>query len=771
MRLIPLLFLLLLAGSVSAQSLSGFVRGPAGDGGTEPLVGANVWYDGTTIGVATDLDGKWTLQAPESYPVTINIQYIGFQQKQVVLEKHTTAPINTALSESAELKAVNIKGRTNGSNINTIDPILTEQLNEKELTRAACCNLSESFETNAAVDVQSTDAVSGSKMIRMLGLDGVYTQILSENLPYIRGLSAAYGLAHVPGTWPSSIQIIKGRGSVVNGYESLVGSINLEMQKPDEADPVFLNLFANEMGRYEVNTHAAARLNEKWSTMLFLHGSTMQTANDRNYDGFLDSPLREQVNVFNRWKYFGEKYRAQFGIRALQEDIQGGQTAFNYDSDYGKSTNYGVGVRAQQMELWGKNGIIFSPTASLGIMANARIYTQDSYFGNRVYAGEQQSFYLNSIFQDLMKGEAHSYKAGASLVYDDYQESFNDSAFSRTEVVPGVFGEYTFSSDNEQWAAVAGVRSDFHNLYGTRISPSLNVRYSPKKLTAFRVAAGRGFRTANAFVEQAAVLASSRRVFVDESLQPEQAWNFGTSVTHKFPLFGLRSSLNADYYYTHFENRVVVDLENWGEVRFYNLNGTSFANSAQVQLGVEPAPGLEVKAAYKWYDVRTTYKGVLKRQPLVPEHRAFLNVAYETQSERWRTDATVQWVGASRIPHIPGDLDAGIVRERSNDYVQLNMQATRVWKRWEVYLGVENLLGYQQPNPIISPDNPFGEDFDASLVWGRASGRTVYGGLRFKLTRKDKDDETASIEITDNHDAEDEHDGHDHEEDEHDEDH
>lgn len=731
MRYLFIFLSFLAVSSVCAQQISGTVRDAEG----KALPGANVWYIGTTTGMPTADDGSFALPLPVEWPAKVGVQYIGFVTDTLELDAAPNAPIEITLQAARELQTIDIEARSRGTNINTIDPVLVEQVNEKELTRAACCNLSESFETNASVDVQATDAVSGSKTIRMLGLDGIYTQILFENMPYVRGLSGAYGLTYVPGTWPESIQIIKGRGSVVNGYESMAGSINLEMHKPDKADPLFVNLYGSSMGRLEANVHAATELNDKWSTMLFLHGSMVQVRNDRNHDGFLDMPLREQVNVFNRWKYFGRKYRAQFGIRALSEDVQGGQTAFDYASDYGLTGNYGVGIRARQLEVWGKNGILFSPKTSLGILASARLHNQQSYFGNREYDGEQRSGYVNAILQSEFS-EAHRYKVGASYVLDDYNESFSDSAFSRTEHVPGVFAEYTFVSDDDKWAAVAGVRTDFHNLYGTRVSPSFNLKWSPRPLTALRVSAGRGFRTANALVEQASVLASSRRLIVKETLQPEQSWNVGASFTKKFPFLGMESYLLADYFYTWFENRVVVDLETWREVRFYNLQGESYANSAQLEFGTEPLPGLELKAAYKWYDVRTTYRGTLKRQLLVPEHRAFFNAAYETQNKRWRFDGTVQWVAAARIPYLPETLGDNVVREVSESYMQINAQATRVWKRWEIYLGCENLTNYQQPAPILSPDNPFGADFDASMIWGRVMGRNIYGGLRMKILKK-----------------------------------
>jgi len=718
--------------NLAAQTVAGTVSGTM-DGKVVPLGYSSVYWAEGQGGVAADDQGNFELQAPESYPAKLVISFIGHKNDTIALSAPPIQPIVVELKEAADLKAVEIVQRTKATSISSLNPILVESITSKELEKAACCNLSESFETNASVDVSFTDAVSGAKKIRLLGLDGIYTSILFESMPYIRGLSSTYGLSYVPGTWIESIQVSKGAGSVANGYESMTGQINLELIKPDlTEDRLYVNLYGNLWGRVEANVQASQKMGEKWSSMLFAHGSTMQQKLDGNGDNFLDNPLKEHVQLFNRWKYKGEKYRAQFGARVMAENIQGGQEQFDYDSDFAAASAYGVGIEVRQAEVFAKNGIILNgENQSIGIITNARIHDQNSYFGSREYQGQQRSLYGNVIYQQNLFGP-NLIRTGVSYVLEDYVESFNDSSFTRFESVPGAFVEYNYNF-SPRTSFIGGLRGDYHNLYGWQANPRVHFKHNLKEESILRISGGRGFRVANVFAENSSVFASSRRVMVLENLEPEIAWNGGVSLTHEFFLLGKSATFNADYFRTEFENQVVVDLEDSRTVAFYNLDGSSYANSAQAEVGVELAPGLNAKTAFKWQEVRTTYAQQLKQKPLVPKHRALANVGYTTKSDKWKFDATLQWTGLSRIPGTEFKVPENRVSTQSESFYQLHAQVTHTFRNWEVYLGGENLTNYRQSNPIIAADDPFGADFDASMIWGPIAGRNVYTGIRFKI--------------------------------------
>jgi hypothetical protein len=738
-----------------AQSVSGTVRDGSSAGQTAPLPGASIYWLGTTQGTTSDGEGKFTLARPDTRHRPLIISFVGYKTDTLHLRDQTT--VDVVLRSNTTLQEVVVESRSFGSRISAVDPMKTEKITTKELQKAACCNLSESFETNASVDVSFSDAVTGAKQIQMLGLDGVYVQINSENVPSIRGLSTVYGLNYTPGTWVSSIDVGKGAGSVVNGYESITGQINVELQKPEDSEKLFLNTYINDMGRGEINLNSAHKLNKKWSTGVLLHTSRLGDEigrMDRNGDGFLDTPMFTQYNGINRWKYDGKRFKAQFGVKALYENRKGGQMAYydksmqhteivmEYDPVMGHEMPvektmpmYGTGSTVRRLEAFAKTGIIYpqTPYKGLGLVTSAINHEQDAFFGNNPYRGRQRTLYANLIYQTIIGTTDHAVKMGASYLLDDYREAYQDSSFARTESVPGVFGEYTYTVP-EKFTAVAGLRTDFHNLYGPVVTPRLHLKYNFTPTTALRASAGSGFRVPNPIAENTAVLVSSRELVVRENLRPEKAWNYGASLTHDFTALGRNAMVSLDFYRTDFTNQLVVDMDSDpSQIAFYNLQGKSFANSAQVEVQFQPVSRMDVKAAYKFYDVQTTIGDQLIRRPFVSRDRVLFNVGYATKFDKWKFDFTTQWIGAKRIPSKFADAGGNRGFTYSPDYALMNAQVTRSFRKWDVYLGGENLGNFRQADPIVDAGNPFGPNFDASLNWGPIYGRMIYAGMRFKV--------------------------------------
>lgn len=720
---------------VAFGQISGSVHNHNGNQ-TENMVGVSVYWLGTSTGTTTDASGKFSISEPEKYPGKLVFSFVGFKSDTVlVFAKNQN--IMVEMKSSIDLRAAEVVERKQSTSINMIDPIGTETLSEDEIGRAACCNVSEAFETNASVDVVATDGVSGSKKIQMLGLDGTYTALQFENIPFIRGLANLDGLSHVPGTWVENIHISKGTGSVVNGYESMTGQINLELIKPDKLkEALYVNLYGNTMGRAEANVHVGGKIGKKWSSVLLIHGNTMQAKNDNNNDGFLDMPMRDQINVFNRWKFKGKKYMAQFGVRGIVEELKGGEVASYNENGTVALPFYQTHSRAEHFEAFFKNGLVFHghPGRSAAFIARGLNHNQTMKMGFNEYSGSQQYFYGNFIYQDIIRTTDHKYKVGASFVYDNYDETFNQVNYKRTEQVPGVFAEYTYKGDKT--GAVIGVRDDYHNLYGNQFSPKVNLKYNFSKRGVVRASGGRGFRVPNVFVENASTFVSSRLITLPTEIKPEVAWNTGASVTQKFQIKDRDLSVHGEYFYTWFENQMVVNRETPGVLSFSNLDGQSFSHAVQLELGYQPWKVLEVKVAGKYLDVKSTYDGSLSSVPLVPNWRGMFSVGYKTLNKKWQADFTTQFVGVSRIPSTVGNLPENTRETTSDPYALMNAQITRRFKWIEVYAGVENLAGFKQPDAIISADKPFNSEFDASLIWGPVNGRVIYSGLRMKFFRK-----------------------------------
>lgn len=736
-----ILFLLLFSVQVIAQekNLRGQINGTGDEKNGVP--GAVVRWDGFRLGTQTNVDGSFSIAWPDSFPAHLEIRATGYKSKKIRFDSKTPDYIRVQLEVTADtLNTVVITEVQSASEFSFIAPINAEKITQRGLLKAACCNLSESFETNPSVDAAMTDAVSGAKKISLLGLDGVYSQIMFENLPLIRGLSSSYGLTYVPGTWIKSILITKGTGSVVNGYESISGQLNIDILKPEEAqDPLFFNVYMNQMGRYEINAHLNKSFSPLFGTTLLAHASTLRQRNDNNRDGFLDQPTYDQYNVMNRWYWQrGGRAEGQFGFRAVYDDRRGGQFLFDKSRDYGTTNYFGIGIRNVQAEVFNKAGFIFEkPGRSLGTMFSARYHKQDMFFGLRTYDGEQKSLYANVIWQDVINNTNHVIKGGASLIYDDYIQQYNGQSYDRTEIVPGVFTEYT-GHLHPKFTMVAGLRADYHNLAGFQVTPRLHLKFDPSEKTAIRASGGKGFRMANVFTESSMLFASSRQVIISPDLDAEIAWNYGGSIQHKFTFLKNPALFVVDFFRTDFVNQVLYDFDTPGLLKIYNLKGRSYANSFQVDVSLEPIKRFDVRLAYKFYDVKALYNGEMKQKPLSAQHRAFLNLAYRLPYDKWMFDFTAKWIGPTRIPshRIPehhSNVSVLVGDTQSKGFFIMNAHVTRKFRRIDVYAGVENMANIMQHNPVLGADNPFGSDFDASLVYAPTDGRTIYAGLRIKI--------------------------------------
>lgn len=744
-----LLWGLLLPLTAFAQQFS---KGTVVDEANLPLMGAEVYWNGTQIGVSTDDNGTFTLKRTENSN-TLVISYIGYKTKTIKVTNsealHIQLEPQSALEEVVvtQKRANTMKSQWQVANLHT--------MSSGELLKAACCNLSESFSTNPSIDVNFSDAVTGNKQIKMLGLTSPYILMAEENIPAMRGASQAYGLSFVPGTWIESIQITKGAGSVINGYESISGQINYEIEKPINARPFFLNLYTSEDSRYELNAHTKVKLSDKWATSLLAHGNVRQRKSDHNHDGFIDNPIGNQINLLNRWQYSNaEKGWVSFlNLNYMKDERQAGQIDYNPLTDKGTTNAWGSEVNSERFTLSNKTGYVFpdTPYKSIGLQNSFQSHRQDSYFGLNSYDIHQKSWYGNLIYNSIIGNTQHKFATGLSGTYDDYNEQLTTSAlagdFSRIDRSVGAFFEYTYDNSSN-FSFVAGVRADSHNNLGNFITPRFHLRYNPWKQATFRLSAGRGKRAANVIAENQQLLASSRQLHIIGGdggklygLNPEIAWNYGASFLQAFKIWGKNAELSVDFYRTHFDNQVVVDLDHSPQqALFYNLDGKSFANSLQAEVSITPAKGLDFKAAYKYYDVQTQFtKGQLEKT-LTPKHRWFANVAYETadthenKHSQWKFDVTFNWLGEQRLPTTATNPLPYRLSDYAPSFATLNAQITRVFsKTFEVYVGGENITNYKQANGILAADAPFGVYFDSTMQYAPAFGQMYYAGLRFKL--------------------------------------
>ena len=725
---------------VNAQ-IKGLIQGADGSQ-KKPLYGAKIKLLQAKTGAVSREDGTFELVLPKELPDTLVISAFGYNPDTLIVSKKDRfTALNILLYSDKLLPEILIEYRKNGHSISRLKTLHVEELTAIELRKAACCNLSESFETNASVDVNITDAVSGAKKIQMMGLDGVYTQIQMENIPYLRGLESAFGLSSLSGTWIESIQITKGTGNVVNGYESMAGLVNLELKKPDEMEKIYLNVYQNIFGRSEFNFNKGIILNPKWSTGFLGHVSSTYGNIDRNKDAFRDLPTGDNTAFMNRWAYKGKKMEAQFGINFYRDRKVGGQTSFFRNEENQVDTiNYGVLINSKHIDIYGKTGFFGKrPMQSLGIVYNIKHQEIDGFFGLKNFSGLEKRGYINVIYDDIIGTSDHTIKIGTSFVAIDISQKADTLSQKRMELVPGIFAEYTYTG--RRLTGVFGSRYDYHSIFREQFSPRVHLKYLLSEMTDLRFTAGKGWRVPNFIIDNISLLASSKQWIAPSETKPEISWNIGGSLVHEMKIFERKASISLDFYHTRFENQLIVDRDDAiNAIVFSNLKNSSFSNSFQTEFSFSLIKNLEIRLAYKFLDVQAKYGNEMRQQVMIPRQRGFVNIAYITRNKRWEYDFTCSVFSPSRLP-IQRDFsnDTLLISDmKSPTYAMINAQITHIYKKFDFYLGGENLTNSTQKNPIIDAANPFGSKFDATNIYMPITGINIYVGIRYAIAKNKK---------------------------------
>ena len=659
-----------------------------------------------------------------------------------------------------QIEEVTVVQRKKGKVKSRTEAFDTERINGEELCRAACCNLSEAFETNASVDVAYSDAATGAKQIRLLGLSGTYVQLIQENTPAVRGLAQNFGLEYIPGPWMQSIQVSKGTSSVINGYEATSGQINVELLKPQLQNPLSINLMfnselmaeANLMGGWQIplkeheHHHAEGEHchHESLYTGILAHYGGSYMAMDGNHDSFADMPKVQNANLANRWFYKHGNYTFQAFVRGLYDRRRGGQLADTI------ANPYLINLNTWRVDGYIKNGYVYDEESgsSVAVILAANHHSLNNKYGEREWVASQTNAYLNAMWQGNFEGigevdNDHRLTAGLSVNFDRYLESLTISHspldLNRYEVVPGIFAEYNLKYD-DMLSLVAGVRADYSTKYGFFFTPRMNIRYTPFEWWTLRGSVGMGYRSPNAIADNANILPSSRAILLTPYVKQEQAVNAGLSTTFDIPLGSKNLQLSLEYYYTHFLNSLIVDMDKSSQaVYIYNqtdVDGAkSFAHCAQIEASIEVLRGWTWTAAFRYTDVeQTTFNAAVNAYQLRPKalsnrFKGIISTSYQTPLKKWQFDVTAQFNGVGRMPD-------GF-EQPFTWYPQLMAQVTKYFRSCSLYVGAENMTNFRQDPSIVDSFHPYGPDFDASMVVGPTTGWKVYVGFRYDLEKKE----------------------------------
>ncbi len=669
--------------------------------------------------------------------MTVLCTAVAAQESAAALADSTTTNEN----KTQHLHGITVTG-SNGTR-RMMGAVNGVSIGQKEMFRAACCNLGESFVTNPSVDVSYSDAATGAKQIKLLGLSGTYVQMLTENMPNFRGVAMPYALGYVPGTWMKSIQVSKGSSSVKNGYESITGQINIEYLKPEDPQTVNINLFGDTKTRFEANVDGNIKVSDKLSTVLMGHFENTFEEHDENNDGFYDKPKARQYNLMNRWLWKGEHYIFHGGASMLHEKRQGGQ--MEMDSHQMAHGRYDIDIETDRYEAYMKHAFVFDHEhgSNIALFTSASMQELSSTFGHKDYYVNEKNLYASLVFETHFN-EQHSLSAGLSLNHDYLGQSlaYNTTASHATplpvignekETVPGAYAQYTLDL-SRKLTFMAGLRIDHSNLYGTFWTPRFHLKYAPSSLLSVRLSAGKGYRTVHALAENNFLLASGRLLNIG-NLRQEEAWNYGASAALLIPIGDKTLKVNAEYYYTRFSNQTVIDYDSDPmAITIDNLDGKSYSHTAQIDATYPLFSGFTLTAAYRINDVKCSYGGQLMEKPLTSKYKGLLTASYKTPLEKWQFDVTLQLNGGGRMPN-PYITANGTPSwdSRFKAYEQLSAQITREFRHFSVYVGGENLTGFTQKHPIIGADNPWSTTFEPTLVWGPVHGRVLYAGTRIRL--------------------------------------
>ena len=694
--------------------------------------GALIMWKNSTVGVRADQLGQFSIIRSNPTQTELILSSVGFAKDTLLINQYSiTEMLRITLVPDARAQSVIVE--ETGLQSITKAEIKTEKISSRQLRESACCSLAESFERSPSVEVSYSDAATGAKVIQLLGLKGMYTQTLQEAIPGLKGLSLPYGMDLIPGAFLESISISKGAASVMNGYEGVAGLINIEMLKPIMSPRLFVNAYINQMQRYELNLASAFEPVNGLYAMIMVHGSTFNQEMDGNNDGYIDMPLFEKMNATFRMEYMHDDIEYQLLGRYVNDEHRGGMTN-GFAESQGINGIFKSATFLERFEFMSKIGFLEldNPFAeSFAIQMAGSIHTMDSKFGIRDYYGTQQSGFIKAIAVKEIADE-HKLWYGVSYMYDAFDENFMSIDRDRTESVPGIFAEHTFTP-SEQLTMVMGLRFDYHNLYGLITTPRMHLKYEPMDNMQVRMSAGSGMRVANIFADNMSSFVNNRTIVIDSILNPEKAWNYGASITYSTSMFGLPITFDSELYQTRFVNQVNTDFDASARTLRIVNDSMAYATSFMVQMQVLPWTGFKMNLAWRYNDMWQMSDHTMQRRIMVSPHRVLVTVSQALLNDQLQCDVTAMWNGEGRLPNMQDNPEQFRMNDSYPSFMRLNAQLSWRTPAFDIYLGAENIMNTLQRQVIISPEQPSSPYFEGSLVWGMLDNRMIYLGMRAQL--------------------------------------
>ncbi len=720
--------------------ISGVVYSLSGEK-KENLDGAVVKWINTRVGTVTENGGKFVIDSDNISDKRLIVFFVGY--KTDTIEVGNKDFVEVTLLNTATTNTIVVEGKVSTSFISDETP-KTEVITQLELKHDACCDLSGCFGKNASVDVAVTDILTNTKELKVLGLEGSYTQVLIDNMPTMSGLVTKFGVTSIPGSLINRINISKGSNSVIQGYESISGIMNVLLKDYSSSEKVFVNGFLNSAFEPQFNLNATTTIKD-WNTLFAFQTVQESKRVDDNNDGFLDVPLTRRYMLFNKWNYGSlennDKTTAIIGLKFLDERRIGGQKNFDYNQNLGSNTVYGQTINLKNGDAYLRFSHEFENENQIKVFANGGFFDQLSYFGTTKYDATQKNFNLNVLYEFPVYKNSYL-RFGASYKYENIIEDINflspvsksyQGIYDKLESVPGIYSEGSFEFKELNLSIIGGLRADFHNEYNSIFTQRFLVKYLITKNTTLRASFGTGFRTVNPLSEYPSFLASGKDIIGLRSVKPEKTFNYGFDLLQYFVIGGLSGNINFDFYKTIFNNKVIPESDVIPYAYLFSNFDDAGSNVFQIESSINFLQNLDLKFAYKFIDLYYFKNGQKLEQPFNSKHRFLSGITYTYPGNSWILNFYIQWFGKQTLPSTSGYPIEFQKPDVSDSYAIMNFQFTKNFKYIETYFGIENILNYTQGNPIISADNPFGKYFDTSFIWGPTMGRNFYVGFRYLI--------------------------------------
>lgn len=716
------------------------------EGQKRPLGAVSVfWLHQPKVGTRTAKDGSFELNYTGSGDEYIVVRHVGYKPDTV--DVRGLDHVEVLLDEPVVLDAVTVEDNRSAAAEIHKAPVRTEILTSESLEKDACCDLSGCFNTSAAVEPNVTDVVTDKQELQVLGLSGVYNQVLIDGMPMLMtGLNSGYGLNYLPGPFIQRIMVVKGANSVAQGYESISGMVDVRMKEPDAMDRLYANFYLSGYMEKQLNLAYADQVGKGWNTMLAGHVTQPSGRYDRAGDSFLDMPLVTRYSMLNKWKFSDEDSPlAVFAtVKYTREDRIGGEKLFEMNTDAGTQRRYGQTVKTDRVEAYAKTSWTLGEGTEVSASVSGAHHLQNSWFGLTRYDGNQNTLYAGTQFRTELLEEQAFLTTGFSYRLENIRESIDlgsnplsktyGGSYAKNESTPGLYAEGVINLFDDKLTIMPGIRIDFNNLHGSFVTPRFLAKYSPDELTTLRATAGTGLRTVNFWSENSTLLAGGRNIVFLEPLQAERAVNFGMSISRIVDFAGLITTIAADFYRTDFRSRVYADYEQGANaVVVYNINNGSFSNSAQLEASTTINEVWDAKLAYTWLDAQYLADGRYEQMPFVAGHKLLAALSFSPQTSPWQFSVNAHWYGSQRLPSTESNPVEHRRPTSSDPYALFNAQVTWSWETLDFYAGAENLFDFRQNNPLIDPEHPFGQYFDTSFIWGPVRGREMYVGIRYGL--------------------------------------